>query len=82
MSSHPDMKANSTMSAPGTGHSIREEMEVPGVAQEQILMIMVAGVTVEMDAPFQVGNSLTTTITVSPFYAEWLKSTAWYSALY
>ena len=76
VSFHSLMTAKSTMSAPGIGHSIRsvEILVVPGVAQEQILTIMKAGGTVERDAPFQVGNSLTTAISV--FYAEWLNSAA------
>ena len=56
VSSHSHMKVKSTMSAPGTGHLMREEMEVPGVAQMKGLNGGLTGQTVEKDAIFQVGN--------------------------
>ena len=52
------------MSAHGTGHlyqngmdqaHVRAEMEVPGVARVKRLGIPLTGLTVEKDAPFQVG---------------------------
>ena len=55
-------------------HLIATEMTGHGVAQVKRLVCIITGVTVERDATFQVGNSLTTAITV--FYAERLNSTA------
>ena len=75
VSSHSNSMTKSTMSAPGTGHFMREEMTGPGVALVKRLEIGgLTGLTVERDATFQVGNSLSTAITVS--YAEWLNSAA------
>ena len=54
MSSHLHMGANSIMNALGTGPLTVEEIEVPGVVQVKRLGGGPTGLTVEMDAAFQV----------------------------
>ena len=71
MSSHSHMKGKNITSVPGTGHLLMAEMDWPGVELAKSLGGGLTGLTAERDATFQVGNNLTTIITICIFLAEW-----------